>query len=717
MVVALAVIIVGISVVYLLTQPPSSVKTASTSTASATNSMPITASPTANTQSASRGVLSTYPVTITDSAGRSITLEKPARRIVAQSYAAWVLAALNATDTIVGTTDSAIRDPLLRHRLPRDVTSVGEFFGPGAKVSIEKILALQPDLVIAPTSYPAEELEAKLPPHIKVVRLDLWGVNKLFDEVEKLALLVNKTAEARRLIAKYRAVLEEIRKAVAGAERPAVYYEWYSDYNTVGKLNEWHNAIEAAGGRNVFGDLEQDSVRVSPEAVVARNPDVIIRREHARYFNPCFDNSTRRLEEVAKAIAERPGWAGVRAVREGRVYVISAAYQNGFGVIAHVAAIAKALHPDRLRGVDPDGLMLEWLRDAGVLQYCRGVRQWVYPQLRPFLKYPVVITDSDGRSITLERPARRIVAQTYAVWVLAALNATDRVVGTSMTSFRGDPAFMKLLPKDVADIGSFYGPGARVNVELIASLNPDVVIAPTTFFYPESELEAKLPPHIKVVRLDFTDVRKLAQEIRTLGVIVNKTAETERLAEKVERLLKLVKERVANATLRPKVYLEWYSPYSTPGRGSYWHELIELAGGVNVFSDLEVKGLQSFVQVSPEGVVQRAPDVIVRYVPSWVYNPCAARNATALARLRAEIAGRPGWSSIPAVANNRTYVVASIYDGGYGKAVHLVLLAKLIHPELFADIDVGGLFNDLLRTMGIDRYCAGARVWVYPPLK
>jgi len=46
---------------------------------------------------------------------------------------------------------------------------------------------------------------------------------------------------------------------------------------------------------------------------VARNPDVIIRREHARYFNPCLDNSTRRLEEVAKAIAERPGLAGVRA--------------------------------------------------------------------------------------------------------------------------------------------------------------------------------------------------------------------------------------------------------------------------------------------------------------------------------------------------------------------------------------------------------------------
>lgn len=71
-----------ISVIYLLTKPSGSVKTASTSSASTTNSMPITADPTATTQSASRGVLPTYPVTIADSAERCITLERPARRIV-----------------------------------------------------------------------------------------------------------------------------------------------------------------------------------------------------------------------------------------------------------------------------------------------------------------------------------------------------------------------------------------------------------------------------------------------------------------------------------------------------------------------------------------------------------------------------------------------------------------------------------------------------------
>jgi len=331
-------------------------------------------------------------------------------------------------------------------------------------------------------------------------------------------------------------------------------------------------------------------------------------------------------------------------------------------------------------------------------------------------KYPLTIVDSDGRTVVLERPAKRVVAQTYAVWALASLNATDVVVGTSMSSFKADPVFMQRLPKDVVDIGSFYGPGAKVNVEVITSLEPDVVIAPPRFYYPESELEAKLPSHIKVIRLSFLEVKELAREIRILGAVVNKTEEAEKLAERIEALIKLVSERVASAPKRPKVYLEWYSPYSTPANGTIFHELIELAGGINVFSDLKASG-QGFVQVSPESVVQRAPDVIIRCAPGWMmpaYNPCIAKDENALKALYDEMKRRPGWGSIPAIANNRTYVISSIYDGGYGKALQLALVAKLLHPELFKDVDLKGLFDDLLRTMGIDKYCVGARIWVYP---
>jgi ABC-type Fe3+-hydroxamate transport system substrate-binding protein len=107
-----------------------------------------------------------------------------------------------------------------------------------------------------------------------------------------------------------------------------------------------------------------------------------------------------------------------------------------------------------------------------------------------------------------------------------------------MSSFKADPVFVQRLPEDVVDVGSFYGPRAKMNIEVIAFLEPDVVIAPSRFYYLESELEAK--PHIKVTRLSFLEVKGLAREIRILGAVVNKTEEAKKLAKRVEAL-KLVR--------------------------------------------------------------------------------------------------------------------------------------------------------------------------------
>jgi ABC-type Fe3+-hydroxamate transport system substrate-binding protein len=109
-----------------------------------------------------------------------------------------------------------------------------------------------------------------------------------------------------------------------------------------------------------------------------------------------------------------------------------------------------------------------------------------------------------------------------------------------MSSFKADPVFVQRLPEDVVDVGSFYGPRAKMNIEVIAFLEPDVVIAPSRFYYLESELEAKLPSHIKVIRLSFLEVKELAREIRILGAVVNKTEGAKKLAKRVEAL-KLVR--------------------------------------------------------------------------------------------------------------------------------------------------------------------------------
>jgi ABC-type Fe3+-hydroxamate transport system, periplasmic component len=99
----------------------------------------------------------------------------------------------------------------------------------------------------------------------------------------------------------------------------------------------------------------------------------------------------------------------------------------------------------------------------------------------------VEIVDADGRRIVLEKPAKRIVAHSYATWVLVALNASDKVVATSRTVLQ-EPALRKKIPNASGEV-PFFKPAATINIEAIASLNPDVTIAPTTNYYPESVLE------------------------------------------------------------------------------------------------------------------------------------------------------------------------------------------------------------------------------------
>ena len=734
LVVTLAVIIVGISVVYLLTQPPSSVKTASTSTASATNSMPITAStagvpsstpitasPTATTQSASRGVLSTYPVTITDSAGRNITLEKPARRIVAHTIAVWVLAALNATDRVVGTSMRSFReDPAFMKVLPKDVADVGSFFGSGARVNVELIVSLNPDVVIAPIFYPESELEAKLPPHVKVVRLDFNDVKRLAQEMRTLGVIVNKTAEAEELVKKVERLLKLVKERVANAtSRPKVYLEWHSPYSTPARGSDWHEFIELAGGVNVFSDLEvqglRSTVQVSPEGVVQRAPDVIVKNVPSSVYNPCAARNATALARLRAEIAGRPGWSSIPAVASNRTYVVSNVYNAGYGTAVHLVLLAKLIHPELFADIDVDELINDLLRTMGIDRYCTGARVWVYPPLdhkppplRTAPSYPAVIIDAWNRTVILERPAKRVVTHNnYAAWVLAALNATELIVGVGDNL---DPLTQKVIRREVPLVGRWNAP----SVEKILALNPDVVI-----FHDVPAVEtflSKIPPNVKVVVLSLVgDPETVMKEVRIIGLIINKTDAAERLISKYEKLLEQIKSMLQRTPReKVRVYFEFFYPNLNALAGGHptFNKIIEMAGGVNIFGHVP----QRAISVSPETVIALDPDVVIGRV-SFVttrYNPCLNDTTSLMRFYKNIIESRPGWDKMRAVKQERMYILSNEYLQALGTVAMVGYLAKAFYPETFRGFDPNLIMTEWLRDMGIEKYCRGARVWLYP---
>jgi len=203
------------------------------------------------------------------------------------------------------------------------------------------------------------------------------------------------------------------------------------------------------------------------------------------------------------------------------------------------------------------------------------------------------------------------------------IGAWEKVVGTT--------AFFTLPPEAVAKprISGF----STAQFEEIAALKPDLII---TFSDVQAPLLAEL------IRRGFTvlgtNQRTLAEMEATLallGRMVGRETEAEQWLDTLRKRLAPV-ERVK---LRPRVYFEeWNDPLVS---GIAWvSELIERAGGKDVFDELRSKSVASERVVGSEEICRRDPEIIFA---SWCGRPVEV----------ADIIKRPGWNNMSAVRNQR----------------------------------------------------------------
>ena len=171
----------------------------------------------------------------------------------------------------------------------------------------------------------------------------------------------------------------------------------------------------------------------------------------------------------------------------------------------------------------------------------------------------------------------------------------------------------------------------------IAALNPDLIIA-------FSDVQA--PLLTELMRRGFavlgTNQRTLAEieaTLALLGRIVGREREAERRLDEFRKRL----APVGKVKVRPRVYFEeWNDPLVS---GIAWvSELIERAGGKDVFDDLRTKRAAMERVVTPEEVCRRNPEIILA---SW----CGRAVRTA------DITKRPGWNKVAAIRDNRVYEI------------------------------------------------------------
>ena len=223
-------------------------------------------------------------------------------------------------------------------------------------------------------------------------------------------------------------------------------------------------------------------------------------------------------------------------------------------------------------------------------------------------------------------PPERIVCLTEeTVETLYLLGEEARIVGVSGYAVR-PPQVRKEKPRVSAFISA--------DVPKILALKPDLVLA---FSDLQADIVSELiRANVAVHAFNQRDVAGIFDMIRTLGALVGAAEKAEMLANSLATRVNAVHERSLQLPRRPRVYFEeWDDPMIS---GLRWvSELIEAAGGIEVFPQLSLRKNAKDRIVSAEEVIGAAPDIIVG---SW----CGKKFVPA------KVAARPGFAQVPAVA-------------------------------------------------------------------
>lgn len=244
-------------------------------------------------------------VTATDDRGVSVTLARPATRVVSLSpHVTELLYAAGAGSRVVGAVAYSDYPPEAR-KLP--------LVGDASRLDVERVLALRPDLVVGWSSGN---------PTAEVARLERLGINVYMTEPRRLndiarhlvelARLTGSPAEGQDAAAKLSGAFDKLRREYGSRAPVSVFYQiWPQPLSTVGGAHIIDEVLRVCGGHNIFGHLRTLAPMVSMEAVLQADPQAIIAGDE---------------KGAGDLLGHWRRWRQIRAVREGQLYTVPADY-------------------------------------------------------------------------------------------------------------------------------------------------------------------------------------------------------------------------------------------------------------------------------------------------------------------------------------------------------------------------------------------------------
>ncbi len=260
--------------------------------------------------------------------------------------------------------------------------------------------------------------------------------------------------------------------------------------------------------------------------------------------------------------------------------------------------------------------------------------------------------DDFGDPIIVKTAPVRVVSLNPATTdLIFALGAGNRLVGR--THWDVYPAEAVKVP----DLGS----GIRPNVEAVLGARPDLVILYASNDN-RSAASAFRAAGVNTLSLKIDHIADFHRASRTIGRLLGDSARGARVSDSVEKTLQRVRAETSSLP-KPTVFWHiWDAPLITIGRGSYMNELVEIAGGRNVYADMS----ETSPAVSIEDVIKRDPKFIIT-------GPEGSK----------KLSNDPRWAQVAAIRAGRVLVVDTAIVGRpsvrLGEAA--VALAKLFHAS------------------------------------